>query len=183
MKVKLGYMIIFTIDLFKGSVETVANSKPQSLRSAGMKITEDKVEDRKVYKSHRKYCGMMDRDRLVSLLHEMEDVSASGSLDVSHTMGSLTDMGFMSAVSVDASLSGGNMNMYVSQIPMDEKSVWRMISSHPQKEDVLFEFQNRMESAFEGLYDQLSGNWDELPDSFDFDFDNIRFEFKEEKVS
>lgn len=182
MNVKLAYEIIFTIDISAGSMRNIAKIKPNALRFSGISVTEDEVEDRKIFKLHRKYCGRIDRDRLLRLLEEMEH-AAYRELDVNRTMGSLTERGIIPAVSVDAMLDDGEMNVYISQIPMDEDGVWRRIRGHPQKDIVLGEFRDRMTEMFDGLYGQLDGHWDELPDSFDFDFDNMRFELKKEIAS
>ena len=177
MNVKLEYQIVMTIDISKGSRRNIGNVKPSALRNKGIAVTETEVDNDEYYKLHRKYVGMIDRDRLLKLLSEMSDFSYD-SLEVNNTMGALTERGCIPALAVDARDSDADMNVYISQLPADEEKVWGMIQEHPQKQKVLEEFRDVMTDTFEKLYEQLREDRESIPDSVEFDFINLRLEME-----
>jgi len=113
MKTTTKFSIILSIDIYDDGWK-LSSVKPKIVQYPLFYKTESEA-DEDCIKIHRKYCGCLSFDELITLI---EQVNITDTCD---TMGALTlDYGFLPAVSMTDNDGGWNINLYVSPIFDDE---------------------------------------------------------------
>lgn len=125
MNIVIDYYLIVTIDIYKAihngerypdHETSISRVKPRFLNR--FTVTEDEVEDPEYTKQHRKYTGILTAEELERVVREDE----LWINDVCQTMGSITDLGWLSSISWDYvdDYSRYHINAYVSPLIRSE---------------------------------------------------------------
>lgn len=131
-KVKLAYYVIVSVDVYKGHKYNLRDCKPTSIRYPKFRVTETEVENTDCHKTHRKYVGILTPKETLAFIDDCEFSKTN------KTMGALTEMGMLAAISFSNESSLCDINAYISPIlnNEDEEIIVREMENNPEAERI-----------------------------------------------
>ncbi len=177
MKIPVSFLVIYSIDLYKGDFKNLKREKPKCVRYPKWVVTEDKPNEKEI-KTHRKYVAM---NLSYQDLEEFINMACFDNVD--QTMGSLTERGLLPALSFNIDTFDGYNNIfhnaYVSVVlspetenkiieEIDKRWGWESPQAKMFQEKIRNELDKRQERLNE-LVDDVEDDFREFMADFEID--------------
>lgn len=148
MEAKVNYYVILSLDIPKGVGRkiTLPQAKPDIVKYPKFRVTETEVEDPKWCAKHRKYVGVLSQKETIQFLDENFSTTCK-------TMGSITELGWLPAISFSNEEDLFYLNAYVSPIfdEKDDENLMKDLEKHPQPKMLMAVLNGKIEKILADL--------------------------------